>query len=661
MGRLLQTKEVQRGKRHDGRVSPAALAKGRAEMVSVEPCPGYSDAFSVCLAPRFSAKVPRPSAGFVICRLYEEEPQATPSYTDFWERGVKNKTCTTSEGSCHVILRQGVRPSSEFYAFCMQLHLELPPVPPIVQPKCGEDRENVETLCGLPVFTRAARGPDSHMKFGMGELAGVVLLMVYVGWSYAFEYVRVIHETGMSVLVGITIGAVMMAKTDLSVHFNYELFSYVLLPMVIFGAGFNLQKKDFFRYSSYIVALGTLGTVLIFLFIFLVSGLFEFRCQDGQVFHLSSHHRLIMASVLASTDTVAPMAFLPNEAYPLLYSVVFGEGVLNDVVSILLSTAAANSAQMPSLGSLLADILYFLGTSAFVGVVLGLNMSLVFKWARRLQEETLKPCAVLMMGNYACYIVAEILDFSSIFSLFVCALLCGHYAKHSLSADARHLSTEMAEFFSYMAEAFVFGYFGLTAVPFLEKPSSFSPMLIVGYSLCIVAARFGAVLLLTLILRLLRCGQRHAIQPRELCVVSLAGCMRGTIAFALIHRAVPPDGLRHRTETVMVTTVLGIVLMNCLVFGGAFPLALRLLGLTAGPAALARQPSPGADPPAQPRNCLHKGWRHVDDAFLKPAFRARGCGPGGADDAEGACGAASPSAADDRAEELMSLPASCPG
>jgi len=93
-----------------------------------------------------------------------------------------------------------------------------------------------------------------------------------------------------------------------------------------------------------------------------------------------------------------------------------------------------------------------------------------------------------------------------------------------------------------------------------------------------------------------------------------------------------------------------------------------------------RQPSPGAaGRPAQLRNCLHRGWRRVDDACLKPAFRAR-C-PGA--DPEGACAAspeaavdagvtgelmgvtgelmrlpASPGAAAD-AGELMSLPASC--
>lgn len=51
----------------------------------------------------------------------------------------------------------------------------------------------------------------------------------------------------------------------------------------------------------------------------------------------------------------------------------------------------------------------------------------------------------------------------------------------------------------------------------------------------------------------------------------MAGCMRGTIAYALILRAVPPEDDQSHVDRIMVTTVLGIVLVNCLVFGGMFP------------------------------------------------------------------------------------------
>ena len=40
-----------------------------------------------------------------------------------------------------------------------------------------------------------------------------------------------------------------------------EMFSYILLPMVIFAAGFNLDKHRFFRFGGYIAALGITGTV----------------------------------------------------------------------------------------------------------------------------------------------------------------------------------------------------------------------------------------------------------------------------------------------------------------------------------------------------------------------------------------------------------------
>jgi NhaP-type Na+/H+ or K+/H+ antiporter len=39
------------------------------------------------------------------------------------------------------------------------------------------------------------------------------------------------------------------------------MFSYILLPMVIFAAGFNLDKHRFFRFGGYIAALGITGTV----------------------------------------------------------------------------------------------------------------------------------------------------------------------------------------------------------------------------------------------------------------------------------------------------------------------------------------------------------------------------------------------------------------
>ena len=49
----------------------------------------------------------------------------------------------------------------------------------------------------------------------------------------------------------------------------------------------------------------------------------------------------------------------------------------------------------------------------------------------------------------------------------------------------------------------------------------------------------------------------EALSPKELCMVCMAGCMRGTIAYALILRAVPPEDEQSHVDRIMVTTVWG--------------------------------------------------------------------------------------------------------
>jgi len=267
-------------------------------------------------------------------------------------------------------------------------------------------------------------------------------------------------------------------------------------------------------------------------------------------------------------------------------------------------------------------------------VAFGLATSYMFRRAHVLHGETLKPVGLLLMLNYACYVIAEIIDISSIFALFVCALLCSHYAQHALSHEAQSFVCEVAEFISYMAEAFVFGYFGLTAVAYLSDPSSFSIKLILFYSACIILARATAVTLLVASLRLLRCGEVLALTRKEWCLVAFAGCMRGTIAYALILRAMPPHQNQTPIETVLISTVLGIVLINCLVFGGLFPVVLGLLGIRAqtqdredeSPGhSMTRNAGSHAVAPTRLRHGLHRLWHRFDERWMKPLFRPCDC------------------------------------
>ena len=51
---------------------------------------------------------------------------------------------------------------------------------------------------------------------------------------------------------------------------------------------------------------------------------------------LSNVECLVLASVLCATDTVAALTIVKEKEFPQLYSIMFGEGIVNDAVSILI-------------------------------------------------------------------------------------------------------------------------------------------------------------------------------------------------------------------------------------------------------------------------------------------------------------------------------------
>lgn len=88
---------------------------------------------------------------------------------------------------------------------------------------------------------------------------------------------------------------------------------------------------------------------------------------------------LALGSILAATDSVAALQVISQDRFPLLYSVVFGEGVLNDATSIVI----LNTIQKFGLDSsedltfslvciMLLDFVYLALASAVLGLAFGL-------------------------------------------------------------------------------------------------------------------------------------------------------------------------------------------------------------------------------------------------------------------------------------------------
>ncbi|CAN0058091.1 unnamed protein product [Scytosiphon promiscuus] len=233
--------------------------------------------------------------------------------------------------------------------------------------------------------------------------------------------------------------------------FNADVFFYVVLPPIIFHQarqqGYALKKRNFFKYFHYIFSFGFLGTVIQFVTITFLAlyasnsrylGILQ---DDGVPIGLSLHECMLMAAVFSAADEVATLSLIKQAEFPKLSAVLFGEGVLNDAMSILLfqtvqSGEETGGSKMGML-RLLAQAMYILISAAGVGMGSGLLISKLLKSLDTLKNSPVRQVAILMLGGYLSFSLSEALDLSGILAVFFCGLTLSHYAWHSLGENAQ--------------------------------------------------------------------------------------------------------------------------------------------------------------------------------------------------------------------------------
>ncbi|XP_054584682.1 sodium/hydrogen exchanger 6 isoform X3 [Eptesicus fuscus] len=445
---------------------------------------------------------------------------------------------------------------------------------------------------------------ESHRQDSANLLIFILLLTLTILtiWLFKHRRARFLHETGLAMIYGLFVGLVLRygihvpsdinnvtlscevqsSPTTLLVTFDPEVFFNILLPPIIFYAGYSLKRRHFFRNLGSILAYAFLGTAIsCFVIGSIMYGCVTLMKVTGQLagdFYFTDC--LLFGAIVSATDPVTVLAIFHELQVDVeLYALLFGESVLNDAVAIVLSSSivayqpAGDNSHTFDVTAMFKSIGIFLGIfsgSFAMGAATGVVTALVTKFTK-LREFQLLETGLFFLMSWSTFLLAEAWGFTGVVAVLFCGITQAHYTYNNLSTESQHRTKQLFELLNFLAENFIFSYMGLTLFTFQNHV--FNPTFVVGAFIAIFLGRAANIYPLSLLLNL---GRRSKIGSNFQHMMMFAG-LRGAMAFALAIR----DTATYARQMMFSTTLL-IVFFTVWVFGGGTTAMLSCLHIRVG-------------------------------------------------------------------------------
>ncbi|XP_020710016.1 sodium/hydrogen exchanger 6 isoform X3 [Athalia rosae] len=456
----------------------------------------------------------------------------------------------------------------------------------------------------------------------------LLILTVLTIWTFKHRRLRFLHETGLAVIYGLIVGAIIRYgftssstilhmpvvpdnassqynqsvppdtlwlrfpedkkdgniknktfaysfrgeiykqdnEIDLKATFDPEIFFNIILPPIIFHAGYSLKRKYFFRNLGAILTYALIGTTISS---FVIGALMYAFIQ--LIPHLAASFTfldtLYFGALISPTDPLTIISIFNDLHVDVnLYALVFGESVLNDAVAIVLSGSIQNYAERYS-GSggfetwaffqALGDFVGIFSLSLFIGATMGCVTALLTKFTR-VRDFPLLESALFVLMSYSTFLIAEASDLTGVVAVLFCGICQAHYTYNNLSLDSRQRTKQLFELLNFLAENFIFSYIGVSMFTFPKH--HFDPGFIFAGFFCALLGRAANVYPLSFLLNL---GRNPKIPKNYQHMLFCAG-LRGAMSFALAIRNTVSDA-----RQAMLTTTSLIVILTVIFQGGA--------------------------------------------------------------------------------------------
>ncbi|XP_070172789.1 sodium/hydrogen exchanger 6 isoform X6 [Polyergus mexicanus] len=517
----------------------------------------------------------------------------------------------------------------------------------------------------------------------------LLILTVLTIWMFKHRRLRFLHETGLAVIYGLIIGAIIRYgfttsstilhmpvvpdntskynqsvppdslwlrfpedkgggivknktfaysfrgeiykednEIDLKATFDPEIFFNIILPPIIFHAGYSLKRRYFFRNLGAILMYALIGTSIS---AFIIGALMYAFVQ--LIPHLSTSFTfldtLYFGALISPTDPLTIISIFNDLHVDVnLYALVFGESVLNDAVAIVLSGSIQNYAERYQSGSggfetvaffqAFGDFVGIFSLSLFIGATMGCITALLTKFTR-VRDFPLLESALFVLMSYSTFLIAEATDLTGVVAVLFCGICQAHYTYNNLSPDSRQRTKQLFELLNFLAENFIFSYIGVSMFTFPKH--HFDPGFIFAGFLCALLGRAANVYPLSFILNLAR---KPKISLNYQHMLFFAG-LRGAMSFALAIRNTVSDA-----RQAMLTTTSLIVILTVILQGGATTQFLSWFNIPVGVdeeiEGLSHNGTrndgalPGSSGAAKPNEkaLLARIWGDFDTKYMKP-------------------------------------------
>ncbi|KAK1428217.1 hypothetical protein QVD17_17046 [Tagetes erecta] len=506
--------------------------------------------------------------------------------------------------------------------------------------------------------------PETDYVHHIALFAALLCACIVIG--HLLEESRWMNESITALAIGLGTGfIILLTSRGTNSHvleFKQEFFFIYLLPPIIFNAGFQVKKKRFFQNFTTITLFGAIGTLISFAIIsFGATRLFP---KLG-ISYLVMKDYLALGAIFSATDSVCTLQVLNQEETPLLYSLVFGEGVVNDATSVVLFNALTKF-DLSDMNTFVAlkfagNFLSLFVLSTFLGVLVGLLCSFIIRTLYFGRDSTDREVSLMILMAYLSYVLAEVFGLSGILTVFFCGIVMSHYAWHNVTINSQVTTKHAFATMSFIAEIFIFMYVGMDALDVEKwKFVKDSPTKSFGASALllglIMVGRACFVFPISIVSNLMTKPANNKIEFKQQVTVWWAGLMRGAVSVALAYKKFTGSDEQHMepANALLTTSTIIIVLFTTVVFGlltkpiinFLFPksshvdhtqssspksIMMPLLGHR-----LDVEPETGDDETTleaatnlqmvftNPANTIHYYWRKFDDAFMRPVFGGRG-------------------------------------